>query len=77
MYKLNKKNPIVKKLMELDYVISDYYASKCYNPESRPAGNISEIVNSGKELDAEIANYVGNDDQRADLKKTESTKLIA
>lgn len=28
MYKLNRKNPIVKKFMELDDAISDYYASQ-------------------------------------------------
>ena len=28
MYKLNKKNPIVQKLIELDNVISEYYAKK-------------------------------------------------
>jgi len=28
MYKLNKKNPIVKKFMEFDDALSDYYASK-------------------------------------------------
>lgn len=28
MFKLNKKNPIVQKFMELDEAISDYYASQ-------------------------------------------------
>lgn len=28
MYKLNKKNPIVQKLIELDNAISEYYAKK-------------------------------------------------
>ncbi len=31
MYKLNKKNPIVKKFMELDDVISDHYAPRAEN----------------------------------------------
>ena len=31
MYKLNKKNPIVKKFMELDDVISDHYAPQAEN----------------------------------------------
>ncbi|KAF5415345.1 MAG: hypothetical protein C5S48_05985 [Candidatus Methanogaster sp.] len=31
MYKLNKKNPIVKKFMELDDVISDQYAPQAEN----------------------------------------------
>src|SRR5512136_817603 len=34
MYKLNKQNPIVKKLMELDDVISEYFAQKHCNPET-------------------------------------------
>jgi len=32
MYKLNKGNPIVKKLMELDDTISEYFAQKHCNP---------------------------------------------
>ena len=28
MYRLNKENPIVKKFIELDEALSDYYASK-------------------------------------------------
>jgi len=28
MYKLNRENPVVKKFMELDAVISDFYASQ-------------------------------------------------
>jgi len=28
MYRLNKRNPIVKKFLELDDALSDYYASK-------------------------------------------------
>ncbi|PXF61112.1 MAG: hypothetical protein C4B59_06010 [Candidatus Methanogaster sp.] len=31
MYKLNKKNPIVKKFMELDDVISDHYVPRAEN----------------------------------------------
>ncbi len=45
MYKLNKKNPVVKKLMELDDAISEYYAQKCCNPN-----DLSGIVEPGKEL---------------------------
>ena len=28
MYRLNKKNPIIQKLIELDNAISEYYAKK-------------------------------------------------
>jgi hypothetical protein len=35
MYRLNKKNPIVKKLMELDDAISEYFAVKHCRSEVR------------------------------------------
>jgi hypothetical protein len=41
MYKLNKQNPIVKKLMELDDVISEYFALKQCNPESRSSSDMA------------------------------------
>ncbi len=31
MYKLNKKNPVARKLIELDDAVSDFYASKLIN----------------------------------------------
>jgi DNA-binding transcriptional ArsR family regulator len=34
MYRLNKQNPIVKKLMELDDAISEYFAQKHCSPEA-------------------------------------------
>lgn len=34
MYRLNKQNPIVKKLMDLDDAISEYYAQKYCDPEA-------------------------------------------
>jgi len=34
MYMLNKKSPIVKKLMELDDVISEYFAEKAVSTEA-------------------------------------------
>jgi len=45
MYRLNKKNPIVKKLMELDDVISEYFAMKhcCSEVGSQDAG-ISKVI---------------------------------
>jgi hypothetical protein len=45
MYKLNKGNPIVKKLMELDDAISEYFAQKHCNPQNCASnGDISRIV---------------------------------
>ena len=45
MYRLNKKNPIVKKLMELDDVISEYFAMKhcCSEVGSQDVG-ISKVI---------------------------------
>lgn len=41
MYKLNKKNPIAEKLVELDDAISDFYASKLINSDMGIAQNVS------------------------------------
>lgn len=41
MYKLNKKNPIAKKLIELDSAIADFYASKLINSDMGIAQNVS------------------------------------
>jgi hypothetical protein len=57
MYKLNKKNPVVKKLVELDDAISEYYAQKCCNPESSSSSDLSEIVEPGKGLIKAIVEY--------------------
>ncbi len=43
MYKLNKKNPIASKLIELDDIISDFYASKLINSDIETAKIVSEI----------------------------------
>ena len=45
MYKLNKKNPIVKKLMELDDAISEYFAVKhCRSEVESLDAKISEAI---------------------------------
>lgn len=45
MYRLNKKNPIVKKLMELDDVISEYFAMKhCLTEVGSQDARISEAI---------------------------------
>jgi hypothetical protein len=43
MYKLNKQNPIVNKLMDLDDAISDYYARKYCDSSS--SDEVSEMDN--------------------------------
>jgi hypothetical protein len=45
MYRLNKKNPIVTKLMELDDAISEYFAMKrCRSEVGSQDAGISEII---------------------------------
>jgi hypothetical protein len=43
MYRLNKQSPIVKKLMDLDDAISDYYAQKYCNPAAGSSNEVSEM----------------------------------
>jgi len=50
MYKLNKQNPIVKKLMELDDAISEYFALKHCNPEVNITNDFSEVVGPRHDL---------------------------
>ncbi|MGB7570463.1 MAG: hypothetical protein WBL87_01765 [Methanothrix sp.] len=51
MYRLNKQNPIVKKLMELDDAISEYFAQKhCAPMAASLQENVSESAASDREL---------------------------
>ena len=50
MYRLNKQNPIVKKFMELDDAISEYFALKHCNPETSSLDNISMPIKPGQDL---------------------------
>jgi predicted nucleic acid-binding protein len=43
MYKLNKQNPIVKKLMDLDDAISEYYAQKYCSPAASSDNEASRM----------------------------------
>lgn len=56
MYRLNKKNPVIKKLMELDDTISEYFAEKYCNPEGC-SSDISEIVKPGRKLIDNLVKY--------------------
>jgi predicted AAA+ superfamily ATPase len=49
MYKLNKKNPVAGKLIELDNAISDFYATKLINCDIGIEENVSEPYLSSAE----------------------------
>jgi predicted AAA+ superfamily ATPase len=49
MYKLNKKNPIAEKIIELDGAISDFYASKLINSDIEIVQNVSQSYPSSAE----------------------------
>lgn len=56
MYRLNKRNPIVKKLMELDDAISEYFAQKhCRSEASSPIA--SEVLGPGQDLVKAMIEY--------------------
>lgn len=57
MYKLNKQNPIVKKLMELDGAISEYFALKHCSLETVSSGDISKVVGQNQDLIKAIVEY--------------------
>jgi hypothetical protein len=57
MYRLNKKNPIVKKLMELDDTISEYFALKYCDSRACSCNDISDVVGPGQDLIKEIIKY--------------------
>jgi DNA-binding transcriptional ArsR family regulator len=56
MYRLNKQNPIVKKLMELDDVISEHFALK-HQEAGEPFKDIAEAVAPGHDLIRAIVDY--------------------
>ena len=57
MYKLNKQNPIVRKLMELDDTISEYFAQKRCHPEDCAPNDISDVMAPGQDLIKAIIDY--------------------
>jgi len=51
MYRLNKQNPIAKKLMELDDAISEYFAQKrCLSAAGSLQEKVSEAAAPSREL---------------------------
>jgi hypothetical protein len=55
MYRLNKQNAIVKKLLELDDAISEYYAQKQCSPEA--SSPISTALGPGQDPVKAIVEY--------------------
>ena len=57
MFKLNKQNPIVKKLMELDDSISEYFAQKHCSSNPGARSDVSAIINPSQDLIKDIVDY--------------------
>jgi hypothetical protein len=58
MYRLNKQNPITKKLMERDDAISEYFAQKHCNPQNYVLdGDLSKGIVPGQGLIKAIVEY--------------------
>ncbi|VVB63601.1 Uncharacterised protein [uncultured archaeon] len=74
MYRLNKQNPIVKKLMELDDAISEFFAQKHCNPQTCSPGDISKVVGPGQGLINAIVEY---ENTEPDKKARHKELLIA
>ncbi|HOL44772.1 MAG TPA: hypothetical protein PK659_11000 [Methanothrix sp.] len=47
MYKLNKQNLIIKKLMELDDAISEYFALKHCSPQISSSNDVTDVIVQG------------------------------
>lgn len=77
MYKLNKQNPIIKKLMELDDAISEYFAMKHCSQQSSPSDDISEVIMQGHGLIKTIVEYEDEEDSPRTLADQRKELLIA
>jgi DNA-binding transcriptional ArsR family regulator len=75
MYKLNKQNPIVKKLMELDDAISEYFALKHCNPEGCTSNDFSDVVGPGQDLIKAVVEY--EKDSHSDKRGRKEEQLLA
>ena len=74
MYRLNKQNPIVKRLMELDDALSEYFAQKHCSPEAS-SSIAPEVLGSGQDLVKAIIEYENS--PPSDLKGTPEELLLA
>jgi hypothetical protein len=75
MYKLNKQNPIIEKLMDLDDAISEYFALKHCNPETGSSGDISKVVGQNQDLIKAIVEY--ENDSPHDRRDKDEELLLA
>ena len=66
MYKLNKQNPIVKKLMELDDSISEYFAQKHCSSNPGTHSDVSAIINPSRDLIKDIVDYENDSPNKRD-----------
>jgi hypothetical protein len=74
MYRLNKQNPITKKLMELDDAISEYFAQMQCNPQNCISDDdLSRVVAPGQGLIKAIVEY---ENTESDSKKDRSKELL-
>lgn len=72
MYKLNKGNPIVKKLMELDDAVSEHFALKHCDPKAS-SGDILGVLKPGQGL---IKAIVESENIEHGSKKDRSKELL-
>ena len=77
MYRLNKKNPIVKKLMELDDTISEHFALKHCDSGGCSSNDISDsdIIGQGQDLIKAIVKV--ESDSTSDEKDRSKPLLLA
>ncbi|MHB8120319.1 MAG: hypothetical protein ACYDHX_16630 [Methanothrix sp.] len=76
MYKLNKQNPIIKKLMELDDAISEYFALKhCDSEASSSNSELLKVVGPSRDLITAIVDYE-NDSHNDKRDKHEELLLV-
>ncbi len=74
-YKLNKQNSIVKKLMELDDAISEYFALKHCNPETCSSNDISKAVGPSQDLIKSMVEH--ENDSQSDKRDGREELLLA
>ncbi len=73
-YKLNKQNPIVKKLMELNNAMPEYFALKqCETAASLQNNEISKIIESNQGLIKPIVEY---EKESSDDRKERSKNIL-
>lgn len=77
MYKLNKQNLVVKKLMELDDAISEYFAQKRCYPEDCAPNDISDVMAPRRGLVKAIIDYENSPSSNNDRGDKHEELLLA